>query len=102
MVVRRQEGGPLRSLRPGYETAILDTYGETVTLPAHGQAGPPEGAVQVPPEGLVYATVEKVKKKGRVVEILTRVVFGTLPAFAGQPIHQHVVAGAAAPDGSPS
>jgi hypothetical protein len=31
---------------------------------------------------LVYATVEKVKKKGRVVEILTRIVFGTMAAVA--------------------
>jgi IS1 family transposase len=36
----------------------------------------------VPPAGLVYTTVEKGRKKGRVVEILTRVVFGTMAAVA--------------------
>jgi len=36
----------------------------------------------MPPAGLTYATVEKVRKKGRVVEILTRVVFGTMAAVA--------------------
>ena len=36
----------------------------------------------MPPAGLTYATVEKVREKGRVVEILTRVVFGTMAAVA--------------------
>ena len=35
---------------------------------------------KVPPPGLNYATVEKRREKGRVVEILTRVVFGTMAA----------------------
>jgi hypothetical protein len=66
---------------PAYETAILDAYGETVTPPRTGNPGRPRGPRKEPPPGLVYATVEKVKRKGRVVEILTRVVFGT-PAAA--------------------
>jgi hypothetical protein len=36
---------------------------------------------KVPPPGLNYATVEKRREKGRVVEVLTRVVFGTLAAI---------------------
>jgi hypothetical protein len=36
----------------------------------------------VAPAGLTYATVEKVRQRGRVVEILTRVVFGTMAAVA--------------------
>jgi hypothetical protein len=67
---------------PAYEAAILATYGETVTPPRTGKPGRPRGPYKVPPEGLVYATVEKVKPKGRVVEILTRVVFGTMAAMA--------------------
>src|ERR1700733_6980583 len=35
---------------------------------------------KVPPAGMNYATVEKRREKGRVVEIVTRVVFGTLAA----------------------
>ena len=35
---------------------------------------------KVPPPGLNYATVEKRREKGRVVEIVTRVVFGTMAA----------------------
>ncbi len=67
---------------PAYETAILDAYGETVTPPRTGKPGRPKGAYKTPPDDLVYATVEKVRKKGRVVAILTGVVFGTLAAVA--------------------
>ena len=35
---------------------------------------------KVPPPGLNYATVQKRREKGRVVEIVTRVVFGTRAA----------------------
>ena len=35
---------------------------------------------KVPPAGMNYATVEKRREKGRVVEIVTRVVFGTMAA----------------------
>jgi hypothetical protein len=83
---RRRTGGRAMRLMtsdayPAYETAILDAYGETVTPPRTGRPGRPRGAYKVPPKGLVYATVEKVKKKGRVVEILTRLVFGTMAAM---------------------
>jgi IS1 family transposase len=84
---RRRTGG--RAIRlmtgdayPAYETAILDAYGETVVPPRTGKPGRPKGPSKAPPEGPVYATVEKVRKKGRVVEILTHVVFGTMAAVA--------------------
>ena len=67
---------------PAYETAILDAYGETVTPPLTGKPGRPKRPYKAPPAGLVYATVEKVRKKGRVVEILTWVIFGTMAAVA--------------------
>ena len=84
---RRRTGGRVMRLMtsdayPAYETAIPDAYGETVTPPRTGKPGRPKGPYKAPPEGLVYATVEKVKKKGRVVGILTRVVFGTMAAVA--------------------
>ena len=37
-------------------------------------------AAKVPPAGMNYATVAKRREKGRVVEIVTRVVFGTMAA----------------------
>ena len=67
---------------PAYRTAILGAYGETVTPPRTGRPGRPRGSRRVPRADLVYATVEKVKAKGRVVEILTHVVFGTMAAVA--------------------
>jgi IS1 family transposase len=83
----RRTGGRVMRLMtsdayPAYETAILDAYGEEVTPPRTGRPGRPKGPYKAPPEGLAYATVEKVRKKGRVVEILTRVVFGTMAAVA--------------------
>lgn len=84
---RRRTGGRVMRLLtsdayPAYETAILGAYGETVTPPRTGKPGRPKGPHKVPPASLVYATVEKVRKKGRLVEILTRVVFGTMAAAA--------------------
>lgn len=67
---------------PAYETAILEAYGEAVVPPRTGKPGRPKGASKTPPADLVYATVEKVRSKGRVVEVLTRVVFGTMAAVA--------------------
>jgi hypothetical protein len=65
---------------PAYETAILHTYGETVTPPRTGKPGRPKASYQAAPPGLTYATVTKRREKGRVVEIGTRVVFGTVAA----------------------
>jgi IS1 family transposase len=67
---------------PAYETAILHVYGETVTPPRTGKPGRPKASYQAPPPGLTYATVTKRREKGRVVEIGTRVVFGTVAAVA--------------------
>jgi len=80
---RRRTGGRLMNLMtsddyPAYETAILHAYGETVTPARTGKPGRPKAAYEVPPEGLNYAVVTKRREKGRVVEIGTRVVFGTM------------------------
>jgi len=83
---RRTGDRPMRLMTsdsyPAYATAILDAYGETVTPPPTGKPGRPKRTYKVPPAGLVYATVEKVRKKGRVVEVLTWVIFGTMAAVA--------------------
>jgi IS1 family transposase len=65
---------------PAYESAILDAYGETTTPPRTGKPGRPKAACKTPPPGLIYATVTKRRAKGRVVEIGTRLVFGTIAA----------------------
>ena len=63
---------------PAYETAILQAYGQEVTTTPSGQRSRPMIPEKVPPPELTYATVEKRREKGRVVEIVTRVVFGTM------------------------
>src|SRR3954447_14937614 len=60
-----------------YEGAILEAFGEEVVPPRTGRRGRPRGPYKVAPEGLNYATVPKTRKKGRVVEVTTRVIFGT-------------------------
>lgn len=79
---RRRTGGRLMNLMtsddyPAYETAILKSYGETFTPPRTGRRGRPKAPFLVPPSGLTYATVTKRRAKGCMVEIGTRVVFGT-------------------------
>jgi hypothetical protein len=81
---RRTEGRLMNLMTsddyPAYETAILHAYGETVTPPRTGKPGRPRAPHQAPPPGLTYAAVTKRREKGRVVEIGTRVVFGTAAA----------------------
>jgi IS1 family transposase/transposase-like protein len=60
-----------------YQGAILEAFGEEVVPPRTGRPGRPRSPYRVPPEGLNYATVHKTRKKGRVVEVATRVIFGT-------------------------
>jgi IS1 family transposase len=81
---RRTEGRVMNLMTsdeyPAYASAILNTYGETITPPRTGKPGRPKAPYQAPPEGLKYATVNKRRAKGRVVEISYRVVFGTVAA----------------------
>jgi IS1 family transposase len=82
---RRRTAGRLMNLMtsdeyPVYEEAIRDAYATTVIPPRTGRPGRPEGPRQVLPEGLKYATVHKTRKKGRVVKVEMRVVFGTVLA----------------------
>jgi hypothetical protein len=84
---RRRTGGRLMGLittdgHPAYEGAILDAYGETITPPRTGRRGRPRRPYKVAPPGLTYAVVAKTREKGRVVAVVTRVVFGTTAAVA--------------------
>jgi hypothetical protein len=97
--VKRQTGGRVPDLMtsdhyPAYETAILQAYGQEVTTTPGGKPSRRMAPAKVPPPGLNYATVEKRREKGRVVEILTRVVFGTmagvLAALAGSTVSRWI------------
>ena len=65
---------------PAYETALPNAYGEEVETTATGRPARKMVAGEVPPAGVDYATVEKRREEGRVVEIVTRVAFGTMAA----------------------
>ena len=66
---------------PAYETALLNAHGQEVATTATGRPARKMAPEKVPPPGMNYATVEKRREKGRVVEIVTRVVFGTMAAI---------------------
>lgn len=79
---RRTKGRMMRLITtdeyPAYETAIFEAYAQSFVPLRTGRPGRPRAPYKVPPEQLCYATVRKTREKGRVVEVLTKVVFGTL------------------------
>jgi IS1 family transposase len=84
--VKERTGGRVLALATSddysaYETALLHAYGEEVETTAAGRPSRKMIPDKGPPPGMNYATVEKRREKGRVVEIVTRVVFGTMAAI---------------------
>jgi hypothetical protein len=84
-VKERTEGRTLRLMTsddyPAYKTAIEHVYGaEVTTTPSGGASRRMVPEKEVPPE-LTYATVEKRRQWGRVVEILVHLIFGTMAAL---------------------
>jgi IS1 family transposase/transposase-like protein len=63
-----------------YEGAILEAFGTEVVPPRTGKPGRPRKSYKVAPAGLQYATVHKTREKGRVVDVVKRVIFGTTAA----------------------
>lgn len=63
-----------------YKEAILQAYGVEATVTPGGR--PVRAPHKVAPPGLCYATVHKVRRLGRVVEIVTRLIFGTAALLA--------------------
>jgi IS1 family transposase len=59
-----------------YKKAILKAYCENNAVAHTGKRGRPKGSVCVPAKDLIYATVHKTRRKGRVVKIELRTVFG--------------------------
>jgi len=60
-----------------YKKAILRAYGRVIKPPRTGKPGRPKGSRRTPEEGLKYATVHKTRRKGRVVKIDLRAIFGS-------------------------
>ena len=67
---------------PQYKQALLTTYGEWYQPARHGTRGAYPRPRRRPLPGLLYAQVVKKRAKGRVVEVDTRVVFGTQEGVA--------------------
>ena len=84
-VHRRTEGRPVlitSDAYPVYEESIRHVYGEEVTTTPQGRPARRMIPERVPPPELTYATVEKKRQRGRVVEILVHLIFGTMAALA--------------------
>jgi hypothetical protein len=60
-----------------YADAVLRTYGEEFQPPRRPGPGRPPKPRLRPPPGLLYATVHKTRKKGRVVNVEARLLYGT-------------------------
>jgi len=67
-----------------YDDALLETYGLRYEFPRTGKRGRPPHPILKAPKSLLSAQVVKRREKGRVVEITSRVVFGTRKAVAAQ------------------
>jgi hypothetical protein len=66
-----------------YETAIRQVYGAETPRPRRPGPGRPPKPVKLLPPDLCYATVRKRREKGRVVEVVRTLVFGTLYLLGG-------------------
>jgi hypothetical protein len=56
---------------PHDAAALLEVYGQTVVPPRTGRPGRPRNAHKGPPDDLLYAVLNKRRKRGRVVEVTT-------------------------------
>jgi hypothetical protein len=65
-----------------YAGAILTTYGIPQPFRRTGKPGRPRKSRLIPPKALVYAMVHKLRRKGRVVTVTIRRVFGTARQLA--------------------
>ncbi len=67
--------------RPQYPDAILKAFGHWVQPERKGTKGRFPNPRLVPPKELLYAQVVKHRRKGRVVNVTSRVIFGTQEAL---------------------
>ena len=97
--VKGRLGGPPELITTdewsSYPEVIKEVFGQEYTPPRTGKPGRPPGPRKEMPPGVNYATVRKRREKGRVVEVLTRVVMGALSAvlalLGGQQINTSYV-----------
>jgi IS1 family transposase len=75
---------------PAYRHALLNTYGEWYHPPRQGRRGAYPKPRRRPPPSLRYAQVVKQRKGGHIVDVSTRVVFGTPEAVAASLAHSPV------------
>jgi IS1 family transposase len=77
-----------------YDDALLKAYGIKHEFPRTGKPGRPRKSIVIAPKDLLYAQVVKHRQHGRVVEINTRVVFGTKKAVKAKlkqsPVSRHI------------
>jgi transposase-like protein len=62
---------------PHYADALLDVYGELKQPPRQGSRGRLPTPRKYPPPDLCYAVVVKERERSRVVNVTTRIVYGT-------------------------
>lgn len=62
---------------PHYADALLDVYGELQQPPRRGSRGPLPAPRKYPPPDLCYGVVVKEREHGRVVNVTTRIIYGT-------------------------
>lgn len=80
-VKRRTGGRPPRLFTTdefsAYKEELLDAYGVAETVEPTGRPGRPRTPRKEPPPDLLYATVHKTRKNGKVVKVEARLQFGT-------------------------
>lgn len=69
---------------PEYRTALLHAYGMWYRPTRKGKRGPHPKLRRAPLPGLIYAQVVKVRKKGRVVGMHAKLIFGNWATLSAQ------------------
>ncbi len=59
-----------------YTSALKKVYGKDMPAPQRSGPGRPSKPIKEMPSSLCYATVNKIRKKGRVVDVVSAIVFG--------------------------
>src|ERR687896_362369 len=77
-----------------YDAAIMHAYGIKKEFPRTGRPGRPRQPILLAPKNLLYAQVVKHRKRGHIVDISTRIVFGTKKAVKAKlkqsPVSRHI------------
>jgi IS1 family transposase len=77
-----------------YKRALLETYGEAISRRRRHRRGRQPGPRRRVPNGLVYATVHKHRRNGRVVRTSVHRIYGSAEqleqALADSPVSSHV------------